>query len=493
MARCSPPRCLVLAGLLAPACAGRRAPAPVPAESAPASVSNAGPAPLRLHAAAEVPQTYGVAQPCDLVVPDELGVLRSGVWGTGQCGDQHCTLAHVQPGEPLELSAEAPVSTTVQALPLPLAHRIAPMDTLRLALQPVAPGDPRGPLADVQLTLDAPARISLEWHTTRDADTASRPAFVQTALYGPQGEVSAAVHGQYEHDPTRRSNTWDLPAGTHTLRITPWDDLGDMLCDPPAFPGLPPPAVPEWCALSVENAQYEAILEWTKHEPAEQPPAPDAPAPPALGTTLDLGQTNLSAGPPAPPSSHTVPVAPGQDVVVRWTPADVPLAYSWRVSEDHWSRGACEEGACRFAAVPFSELTLLLHPGPTDRTVDLAVDVLPPPEPAFELPPGHVASTQLARVAADDPRGPLVDFLAEFPAPGRYRVGVGWTEGEPRPSITLRTTEDGLQSSFLNVLGSAPYDAAFFDVSEPGLYPFRITSCPDCPDQDIEVEVQVEE
>jgi hypothetical protein len=426
-------------------------------------------------------------------VPKPVDLVRGEVWGTGRCDDEQCAFAHVQPGEPLELSAEAPVSTTVQALPLPLAHRIAPMDTLRLTLQPVAPGDPRGPLADVEVTLDAPARISLEWHTTRDAGADARPAFVQAQLYGPQGEVSAAVHGQYEHDPTRRSNTWDLPAGTHTLRITPWEGLGAMLCDPPAFPGQPPPAAPEWCALEPDHDDYQVILDWIEHGPPPEAPRAAPASAPAPGTVLPLGQTPVTVRPDAAPATHELTVEPGQDLVVRWTPAEVPLAYSWRVSEDHWSRGACEEGACRFAAVPFSELTLLLHPGPTDRTVDLAVDVLPPPPPAFELPPGYVADTRLARARPDDPRGPLLDFLAEFPAPGRYRVGVGWTEGEPRPSIALLSAENGVQNSLLNILGGGAYTAEFFEVTVPGRYPIRVSSCPDCREQEVQVEVQVEE
>lgn len=471
------------AGLVLAGCAGKR----------PAPAVDAGPPPLRLHAPATVPETFGVAVPCDLVLPDTVNMVRSGVWGTGRCADQGCTLAHVQPGESLELSAEAPVEVELRALPLPPAHAIAPGGTLRLALEPVAPDDPRGPLADVQLTLEAPARVALEWHTTRASDTAGRPAFVQAQLYGPHGELSAAVHGQTKDDPTRRSNTWDLPAGTFTLRITPWEELGDMLCDPVGFPGLPPPAAPDWCALDAEDSHYDVILGWSEHSVAEGAPAPDPSSSLPPSTLLALGETPVSAGPPPAPTTHSVPVEPGQDLVVRWTPAEVPLSYAWKVDEDFWSRGACEEGACRFAAVPFTELSLLLHPGPADRTVALDVAALAPPPPAFELPPGHVASTQLARVTADDPRGPLVDFLAEFPAPGRYRVGVGWTEGEPRPSITLLTAEDGLENSLLNIMGNDPYDAQFYEVTEPGLYPFRVSTCPDCPDQDLEIEVQVEE
>jgi len=475
------------AGLLlacAVACASKR-PLPAPTDALTDS-------PDTLHAPAWKPALYAVAWASDLVVPSHLTVVRNNVWGTGSCTADTCVLAHVQPDELLELVAEEPGEGTITALPLPEPHWLYPKTPLTLELVPPTPDDPRGPIADAQFAIDGPARVTLDWRTTRPDGSIGPPLFIGVAVFGPDGSQHASVQGQFDNDPTRRAHTFELPEGSYRVRIEPDPRTADILCDPIAFPGAPPPKAPDWCALDADDGPYHVILEWT--ESADPHGTPTTPEPVVSDVTiLERGITHVTAGPRPGPTTREYPVLAGHDVVVRWTPADTPMMYEWKVHEDYWSSGVCEDHACRFHAAPFSTLTMELGRGETDRTVELEVVSLPLPEPRFTLEPGYIADTTLARVTPDDPRGPVVDFLVSIPAPGRYRVGVGWTDGESRPSIEPLTQDNALEPTYLELFTSEPYDAEIYDIQAAGTYPFRAMTCPDCAEQAIQVEVQLEE
>ena len=475
------PRCAVLVlGL------GCRPPVPlaVPPQEAP-------PGTATLSTPAWSPTRYGVDQPRDVVVPAAVEVLRNGVLGTGWCADDQCVLSLVQPTERLEIRASGASTAEVVSLQPPKTSMLVQGKPVVLQLAPPGPDDPRGQLSDVRITLAEPADVTLDWRAPDGASPDRVPIIVGLRMVGPGGNESAHVLGQYPDEPGHFERTYTLPAGTHTARLTVDAHYREMVCMPMTFPGGFTPTIPDWCTLPDADGPPTVRLEWTKTEPPASPPLVERVE--AADITLPDGVSTVQLVEEPGPASHTFEVETGNDVVVVWTPAEVAMAYRWALSDDRWARGACEDAACRFHEVPFRAVTMQLFPENTAQTVTLNVANLALPEPAFTLRPGQVADTWVERVVEDDPRGPFLDFLIDVETPGRYRVGVAWTKGEPRPRIELLGTAEGIQDTLLQTLGGGPYDLAVYDVESPGLFRVRVLTCPTCADQAIQVELQHED
>lgn len=439
-----------------------------------------------------VPRRVAVEAPVDLVVPADVDVTRDDVWGTAACGEGGCVLALVHPAERVVLVLDeddpADRAIPVQALPLPTAVDLAPGATVRSVLAPVSPGDPRGPLADLAFTLDAPSRVVLEWTTEHEGGGPhGAPHLVDARLYGPAGSEQVEVFGQFEEAPERHENTWALGPGRYVLRLVPSDEPR-LACEPFDTPFGPMP-VPDWCALPDDPGPYAVVTRFVSREPADAPSPADPPA--AADVVVVAGGTvSVAPGRPAPAASLRVPARPGEDLVVRWTPSEVPLGYRWETADGSWSEGACEAHACRFWAVPFDAVEIQLGVGEAPARVALEVTSLPVPPDRISLDPGYMATSAIRPVAPGDPRGPLLDFALSAPTPGRYLVGVAYPEGSQQPSID--PLGPGLTDLGLNAMSPESYEARWYAVSEPGVYPVRVTTCPDCPEVELQVEWQLE-
>lgn len=440
--------------------------------------------------AAWSPLRHAVAAPRDVVVPKAVATQRNEVFGTGWCDDETCVLSHLQPAERVVFRVDTPTTVELRSHRLPAALPLLEGSPL-IAPVEVPAGSALGrPHLDVAFSLDAAADVSLDWQALGGDRNDAGPRFVSLSLYGPRGEQNAHVMGQYEDEPGRRRHTFALAPGEYTARIVEDTEHRRIACTPFEFPGGFSPPVPDWCGLAPDDGPLRVSVAWVETVLLEDSPTEAEPMPPA--DLLADGLSTLALVPEPEPARRTWPVPPGDDVVLTWTPEDVDLAYSWKVSEDHWSRGACEEGACRFHAVPFSEITAVLHPSDTARQVDVDVQTLPLPEPAFTLQPGYVADTWLRHVSDGDPRGPLLDFLIEIAEPGQYRVGVAWTEGESRPYIELLHEDEGITDTLMQTLGGDPYELSVYDVERPGVWRVRLVTCPTCPEQAVQVELQAE-
>ncbi|MEQ1564868.1 MAG: hypothetical protein ABMA64_04465 [Myxococcota bacterium] len=439
-----------------------------------------------------MPRRVAVETPADLVVPAGVGVTRDGVWGTANCGDGGCVLGLLHPAERVILLLDqhdpADRAIPLEALPLPTAVDLVPGATVRSVLTPVSPGDPRGPLADLAFVVDAPSRVVLALTTEHDgAGPHHFPHFVDASLYGPVGREQPEVFGTSSEAPEGRENTWDLGPGRYVLRVTP-ERQPRLACESFDTP-FGPTAVPDWCALPDDPGPYVVVTHFVSTGPADalEPPV----TPPAADVVVAPGlPVSVAPGRPPPPASVQVPTRRGEDLVVRWTPREVPLGFRWETPDGGWSEGNCEVHACRFWAVPFDGVELQLGVGEAPTRVALEVTSLPVPADRIPLEPGYVVTSTLRPVAPGDPRGPLLDFALSAPTAGVYRLGVSYPPETHQPSID--PLGPGLNDTGANGLWSRPYEARWYDVSEPGVYPVRVTTCPDCPEVELEVDWQFE-
>jgi hypothetical protein len=140
--------------------------------------------------------------------------------------------------------------------------------------------------------------------------------------------------------------------------------------------------------------------------------------------------------------------------------------------------------------VPFDAVEIQLGVGEAPARVALEVTSLPVPPDRISLDPGYMATSAIRPVAPGDPRGPLLDFALSAPTPSRYLVGVAYPEGSQQPSID--PLGPGLTDLGLNAMSPESYEARWYAVSEPGVYPVRVTTCPDCPEVELQVEWQLE-
>lgn len=441
-------------------------------------------------AAVFAPRRVGVDAVADVVIPRPTQVTRGEVWGTADCGPERCVLPLVAPGERLELHLDdaAPDDTAVPvaALPPPPSTPLAPGATTSVRLAEVAPGDPRGELADLAFTLDAPARVTLDWTTRHSgAGPHQAPHRVEVGLYGPGGPEQAAVFSQYDA-PERRGGAWDLGAGRYVLRATPARQRIECQVFDTPFGSIQPPA---WCALPEDDGPYEVVVTFVGSTPIE-PPAAAAPAGPVDVALSPGSEVAVEPGRPPDASVARIRAVRGEDLVVRWAPASESLGYAWKDGEAE-AYGACEEHACRFWDVRFDEVELSLGVREAPAHAELIAVSLPRPTARTTLDPGTVWTGAMAPVAPGDPRGPLLELDVVVVEPGRYHLGVRYPEGSHQPWITALTPE--LEDLVLNYLGSDPYQAAWFDVAAPGVYPVRVHTCPDCPEVEVEVDWQRDE
>jgi hypothetical protein len=446
---------------------------------------------VSLDAVVFAPRRVGVDVVADVVVPRTTQVTRDVVWGTADCSGERCVLALVAPGERLELhlADEDPddAAVLVRALPPPPATPITPGTTTSVHLAEVAPGDPRGELADLAFTLDAPTQVTLDW-TTRHTGAGAHgaPHRVEVDLYGSAGPEQASVQSQYDDAPERRGGAWDLGPGRYVVRVRPETARFECEVFDTPFGSIQPPA---WCALPEDGGPYEVVVTFVGTKPIE-PPAAAPPAGPVDVTLSPGSEVAVQPGRPPADSIARIRAVRGEDLVVRWAPAAESMGYAWKDGEAE-SYGACEERACRFWNVRFDEVELSLGVREAPAHAELLAVSLPRPTDRTTLDPGTVWTGPIAPVAPGDPRGPLLELDVVVVEPGRYHLGVRYPEGSHQPWITALTPE--LEDLVLNYLGSDPYQAAWFDADAPGVYPVRVHTCPDCPEVEVEVEWQRDE
>lgn len=441
---------------------------------------------LSLVASVASPTHIGVAEPLDLEIPDPdgLDVARNGVHGACDSGRSpdggiRCVLLQVSTSERVTLSSSTAREVVVEARRPPPATLLRVGGTTRL--RPL-PG--RGGWAG-QFTLREPADVHLTWSAAHDGPSHRGLHQPQLDVLGPGGVRSAHVHHTYT-PPDRNGAVWALPAGTWTVRGSELDAMR-FACS--GAEGLPPP--PAWCEPAPDAEPYPVDVTLEVEAP-EGGAAADDTAPGAPGVTLAAGTHTLTVNARPEPVEHRVDAPIGQDLVLRWSPADRALLYHWRLpgpDGDAWARGVCTRWPCVFPAVRFDAITLSV-PNVEVPAEAVQVEVLSvaPPAPAGPMAPGHVLTTTLDHMP-DDLRGAYVDVALEFAAPGDYRLGVLVEPGEAIPDIEL--LPGAWSESLLNLMGGArEYHAIVVEVDAPGTFVARISAQTDAAPQRIQFELQ---
>ena len=444
---------------------------------------------LALTVDAEEVVPWSVAQPSDVLYRGVDGLeLRHGDAIVG--GDPHGELRvlyDVMPGQVHAVAADHALSLELVVLGRPEGTPLADGASSTLPLS-VPDGDPRPAAAHASLTVEEPSVVTLVAEADRsDLSHPEQPRFPAITVVGPSGPVSPRVLYSPSDDGAART-TVNLAPGDYHVRLT--DQTASSrraFCEPIPFG---PSETPAWCDTPADPSPWSVKLTRTDEPlPADAALDSDGEAAQPLDDAWSRGVHPVDVPALPAPDTRTVEVERGLDVLYVPSPVDADVSFRWASDDGASARGGCVEKLCRFPRATFDALELSLWPRP-DTYAEATVDVFafPPPEPAAELEPGYVVEgLTLERL---DLRGPLAEVALHIPGAGTWKVSCAWPEGADPVQLEIVDGTSPWGFVPLNLFNADRLEATWFSTEEAGTFTVRVSSCPTCAEQAVDLDLQ---
>jgi hypothetical protein len=290
-----------------------------------------------------------------------------------------------------------PVRLHVRALPPPAPTDLSFGRSVLLRPAPVTADDPRGPIADARLRVEAAGHVTLEVRArgSKATDLDQLSSLIVLDVYGPYGTMMT-VRGAAKI-PGAMELYFDAAPGDYTLRAFGGDGRATELevVAAPLGPPVNPPATTA-----------------PPHAPSEVPRV-------RAGADLDV----VVAEPPAPPRTW-ISIPDGHDLGLAWTPTDIELGV------DHDDGGQlCAPTPCVVMRPAPGSYAISAFPAERHVWVDAHARLLALPEVAGTLRAGESLDVETRTITDDDPRGPVAEVIVDADDVGTYVVTAqdrGW-------------------------------------------------------------------
>ncbi len=332
--------------------------------------------------------TFALAERADLIItwsgaePSVTGA--DGI--TKPCQRTSCRIAVAPPGGYRVEPEGGPLEVTARALALPPAAALAPGAAVELHPAEIRPGDPRGPLADATLHVEAAGLVTLIVRPLAGPPSKDLEVLIKRAkleLYGPAGDPMATTT-LADDVPGALELTFDAAPGDYRLRAT----------------GVPVEVRAQPLGRSIDRVDTKPLVV----------AGPDVPLL-RVGAVIDV-----TAQPSPSPVPTWVKLAGGYDLAIEW-PTKVALGLE-SANDDR----LCDPSPCIVAHMAGGLVGIEQQQNDTRAALTAHVRLLPPPTVQPGPAIGHDVDVRTAPIGDRDPRRAVAEVAIDFPAAGEYEI-----------------------------------------------------------------------